>query len=258
MRRAFVNQLMILAVITCGTELSFAQERTQVKFEDVDFHESCFILSLLVETPQYERVKGKPYLDEDLLIDTDSAYQDFQKTSGNARNKVCSRVDFPQVDFSQKTLLGKWASGSCAARGFEKTVIKDDAKKEIVYSVKVLERNMACSGPGLESMNLVAIPKIPKNYKVIFLPAANKNGYQSYSCENGKMIAKDWNGNIVEPRNTPPPGGGVFGVQMDCGGDSMQTMPMEEKKVLIKSGAVNVPPPCPEGTKLEGLFCKKL
>ncbi|MDP2653188.1 MAG: hypothetical protein Q8Q08_04055 [Candidatus Omnitrophota bacterium] len=224
MKRRVWFLLVLFLVLECDSRLSFAQEKIPVKFEEVDIQESCFVLEILVNTPQFERNKGKPYLEEELVIDTDGAYDEFQKTISNARNMACKNVNFPAVDFSSKTLLGKLAGGSCAARDFKKEVYRDDAKKEIVYSVQVIERhdpNVAyfkCAP--VDSINLIAIPKIPKDYKVVFIPPSpdKSKSYRSFGCEDGKMVTRDWNGNIVEPSQAPPPGGGVFGVQMDCGG----------------------------------------
>jgi hypothetical protein len=72
------------------------------------------------------------------------------------------------VDFSKQSVLGLWASGSCAATDFRKEVWRDDAQKRIIYSVSVIESPVSCSGPGLEGLNLIAIPKIPVGYKVSF------------------------------------------------------------------------------------------
>ncbi|MBL0058495.1 MAG: hypothetical protein IPP35_05185 [Elusimicrobia bacterium] len=253
------NQLYkTVSFVLCLPCLAFAQEKSTVKFENVDIQESCYILSAL-DVPQFERDKGKPFLEGEFVLGDNAAYDNFQNTMRSARNMACKEVKFPQIDFTRKTILGNLASGSCAARGFEKSVLRDDSNKEIYYSVKVINSNIdACSGPGLESLNLIAVPKIQKNYKVVFSPAhSDHSAYQQYGCENGKMVARDWNGNIVQPRNISPAGGGVFGVQMDCDGTMIEKMPMAEKKLLIDSGAMNIPPPCPEGTTLDGAYCKK-
>lgn len=259
--QVFSLPFLLLAI---STRHSFAQEKVQdqveVKFENVDFHESCYNLHHLIGTPQYERDTGKPFLEEKLIINDAEDYRNFQNTISNARNLSCKSVEFPSIDFSQKTLLGNWGQGSCAARSFEKVVLRDDSKKKVVYSVKVVNANIgACSGPGLNSLNFIAIPKIPENYKVVFSPPPSDHGdYQQSGCSDGKMITRDWNGNIVNPRNSPPAGGGIFGLQMDCDGTMLEKMTMAEKKLLIDSGAMNIPPPCPEGTTLGGAYCVKI
>src|SRR3989338_5392320 len=213
--------IMGLSLLFTGSpSSSYAQEQIPVTFEDVNIDGHCFVWGTLVNVPQYERDRGEPFLEDEIIIDTEKAYIEFQEKSQNARNMACADVHFPPVDFFQKTLLVKSAMGSCAATGFKKQVLKDDRNKKIIYKVNAIERGMmACSGPGLDSMNIITIPKIPKDYTVEFVPLSNKNDYQSYHCENGKMVARDWYGDIVEPKNTPPPGGGVFGVKMNCSED---------------------------------------
>ena len=106
-----------------------------------------------------------------LVITNDADYQKLfdqknmrQSCAGGDLSKL-----IPQVDFSKETVLGLWSSGSCAAaRVFKKRVAKDDIQKTILYSVEVTHRIMACSGPGPESLNLIAIPAVPPGYKVIF------------------------------------------------------------------------------------------
>jgi hypothetical protein len=259
---SFLFQVFI--ILLWSAHLSYAQEK--INYEELQINKSfCFDWEFLVNVPQYERSQGKPYLDDELVIDSQESYLNFQKKSIPARTQACTNVDFPPIDFSQRTLIAKYASGSCAGMGFKREVLKDNIKKEIIYSVKAIERNIACSGPGLESMNLITIPKVPKDYKVVFSPSFDTSGYQSYTCKNGKMIARDWNGNIVSPRNSPPPGGGVFGVQMDCGNDKMDALQerwknpeLKKYDIIVKLYSM-VPPPCPEDTyELKGkygVFC---
>ena len=52
-------------------------------------------------------------------------------------------------------------------------------------------------------------------------------------------------------------GGGPGGVQIiETNGDPKDFTP-EAKKLFIDSGTKNIPPPCPEGTHVEGEFCRK-
>lgn len=215
MKKVFATSIVIFEALICLSCRCYAESKSPTTFDEVDMQEGCYILSTLIDTPQFERDQGKSFLEDKLIIEDQATYSNFQKTASKARNVACKEVLFPSIDFSQKTLLGNWVSGSCAASGFERSVFKDTEKKEIIYSVRIKERNIACSGPGLYSINLIAIPKVPKGYKVIFKPAPDDHsGYQIYSYENGKTVARDWHGNIVAPRKSPPPGGGVFGVEM--------------------------------------------
>jgi len=85
----------------------------------------------------------------------------------------CSAADAAKtivpVDFTRKTVLGFWAAGSCADAGFDHRVLRDDAGKKLRYTVIIRPGpKPACMGPGPESLNLVAIDKIPAGYKIVF------------------------------------------------------------------------------------------
>lgn len=163
--------LWLWAAMLIGIPKSHAQAQLPVRFEPVDVHEHCFILYRLIGVPESERSKGQPYVPEKLVINTKRAYDAFQRALDMVRNLACKEVNFPSINFAQKTLLVNWASGSCAAFGFTRTAFEDPEKKEIIYSVKVRRRNIGCSGPGLQSLNLIAIPKLQIGYSVKFKSA---------------------------------------------------------------------------------------
>ncbi|MBU4501161.1 MAG: hypothetical protein KKA79_01100 [Nanoarchaeota archaeon] len=72
----------------------------------------------------------------------------------------------PKIDFSQKTLLGKYAQGVGCSIDFKRNVHRDDTNKKIIYSIDVLQEGR-CDMLG-ESMNWVLIPKIPSDYEAEF------------------------------------------------------------------------------------------
>jgi len=73
--------------------------------------------------------------------------------------------NYDTVDFSQYTLLGKYARGNCKAI-FERNATKNEMQKKIFYKVKVYQ----CGSCEInwESMNWVLVPKIPADYNVSF------------------------------------------------------------------------------------------
>ena len=74
-----------------------------------------------------------------------------------------------KVDFARRSVLGLWTAGSCADAGFEHRVLRNDAEKLLRYTVIIRSGpKPACMGPGPESLNLVAIDKIPAGYTVVF------------------------------------------------------------------------------------------
>jgi hypothetical protein len=88
------------------------------------------------------------------------------------RKQSCSDADFKAiatVDFAKKTVLGQWTSGSCDD-SFRRRVLRDDPNKSIIYTVTTVAGRVSgvCMRQVPESLNLIAIPKIPAGYKVIF------------------------------------------------------------------------------------------
>lgn len=81
----------------------------------------------------------------------------------------CLKMDLPPVDFTKKTLLGQFTLGSCGTTGFKREVFRDDKAKTITYFVSAINTIAAClKSSGDQSLNLIAIPKVPSDYKVIF------------------------------------------------------------------------------------------
>lgn len=78
---------------------------------------------------------------------------------------LCDNFVFPEIDFSQKILLGKYVSWGCSA-DISKEVYRDDVNKKIVYSIHIVERG-SCERLGM-AMNWILIPKIPSDYNIKF------------------------------------------------------------------------------------------
>lgn len=69
------------------------------------------------------------------------------------------------IDYSQYSLLGNYASGTCRAV-FMRDVSRDNVSKEVVYRVDVKEQGdceRLWSDP-----NVVLVPRIPDNYTISF------------------------------------------------------------------------------------------
>jgi hypothetical protein len=153
---------VLLAGLACGAAAS-----ENVPFEVLG-GDQCYMFSQLVTT----RAVGNNIVEMplELVINNEKDYK--KLFDPQMVRQSCANVDpsktVPDVDFSKKTVLGLWSEGSCAATGFETKVLRDDIQKTITYSVTVLESQLSCSGPGLEGLNLIAIPKVPSGYKVFF------------------------------------------------------------------------------------------
>ncbi len=93
--------------------------------------------------------------------------QEYQKLL-NYKASIPSCADFqlPPINFSQYTLLGKYAYGGGCSVSFERKIYKDEVNKRIIFSIKVIEK-----GPCemlIGRMNWVLVQKIPSNYNVVF------------------------------------------------------------------------------------------
>jgi hypothetical protein len=73
---------------------------------------------------------------------------------------------FPEVDFSQKTILGNHASGTGCSVDFEKHVYRDKENKRVLYTVEVIEQGL-CEMYGW-SRNLITIDSVPSDFSVEF------------------------------------------------------------------------------------------
>ena len=103
--------------------------------------------------------------EKEFVINTEAEYQDLINYKSSF-SPSCTNFVLPSIDFSQKTLLGKYASGGGCSIDFTKKVHKDDSNKKVVYVIDVIEQGM-CEKLGF-SNNWILIPKIPFNYTVEF------------------------------------------------------------------------------------------
>lgn len=102
--------------------------------------------------------------EKEFVVNTEAEYQDlinYKSTSSRCTNFV-----LPAIDFSKKTLLGKYTSGGGCSIDFAKKVYKDDSNRKVKYVIDVIEQG-ACEKLGFSS-NWILIPKIPSNYIVEF------------------------------------------------------------------------------------------
>lgn len=207
--------IIFTAIIIGGIYFSrYSRNFEKVAFEEVSIDDYCFPFKFYVGVPEYERKAGKQYIDEELVIQNDAEYNKLlefrRRTNENCENiqsetyknqcyfdKSCEQKPLPAVDFSSKTLLGKYTHGSCAATEFEKSLSQDTESKTYLYSIKTKERFLAhCSGSGLQSMNFITVPKISADYIIKFEPLV---GQRKYYVSDGKggWIEKDTQGNVV-------------------------------------------------------------
>jgi hypothetical protein len=128
----------------------------------------CFMFSLLL--PHKMEGNQSIALPLEVIINNEDDYR--KLFDPKIRKQSCSDADFKaitNVDFAKKTVLGLWTSGSCDD-SFRRRVLRDDLNKSIIYTVTTVAGRVsgACMRQVPESLNLIAVPKIPADYKVIF------------------------------------------------------------------------------------------
>jgi hypothetical protein len=153
----------------------------KLEFEEIHLDGYCYpiIFHIKDRLPIFEQ----PIIQNQLVINDEQAYQQFLKIRRGVAGRVCDedkayktcmaeqacmQRNLPPVDFSKSTVLGQYTAGSCGTTGFKREVFKNDKSKTITYFVTAINTIAACSGPGGQSLNLIAVPKVPAGYKVIF------------------------------------------------------------------------------------------
>lgn len=140
--------LIIGAILISGCVQQFA--RSEIQFTEMNEPLSC--------------ISPSDLRDSEFIINSDQEYQallDYKSPSPR-----CEDFQLPSIDFSQYTLLGKYAQGSGCSIDFVRKIYKDNSNNKIIYSIKVDEKGL-CKKLGM-SMNWVLIPKVPSDYTVEF------------------------------------------------------------------------------------------
>lgn len=203
MRKILLSIVPIVFIVVSFLYLYENKTKHEVAYEDVESDQYCFPFDFYIWASEHRREK---FLGEELIINNDREYQELlqyrveencdQTNNDDSKHRCyaknrCENVNLPPIDFAQKTLLAKYTIGSCAATGFNKKVIRDDRSKTYTYSIEVKKRFlMRCNGPGLTSMNLITIPKIPENYTIQFRPKPISRNHYVPDGKGGWMKTK--------------------------------------------------------------------
>ena len=119
---------------------------------------------------------------EDYVAQTESLYQEgfrdylqnraefpdtYQSTPELTYAEFLATCDvFPEVDFSQHSILGYHATGTGCAVTFEKHVYRDDSDRKIFYQLTPIEEG-TCEIT-VHDRNLILVASIPSDYTVDF------------------------------------------------------------------------------------------
>lgn len=114
---------------------------------------------------QVESLYQEGYLDyQQTRLEYPDRYQSTPEMSYEDFLRTCNV--FPDIDFSQNSLLGFQATGTGCSVTFQKHVFRDDKNKLIRYELTVIEEG-GCKND-VNYRNLILVPSIPSDYIVDF------------------------------------------------------------------------------------------
>jgi hypothetical protein len=120
---------------------------------------------------QVESLYQEGYLDyQQARVEYPDRYQLIPEMSYKEFLATCNV--FPDVDFSQYSVLGYQASGTGCNVTFKKHLYRDDRNKAILYELTVVEDG-ACE-KNVNNRNLILVPRIPSGYLVYFSKTLTK------------------------------------------------------------------------------------
>src|SRR3989344_2638716 len=159
-----VTGVFLLGVLTYGGTYLY-EHRYDKSYTLLPVDQSC-AFPFYIEVFDPIQPDETPLLPKELVMNSDNEYQKLLSLRQTWRK--CIQNPLPTVDFSQATVLGRYAIGSCASYGFSRRYERDDNNKTATYTVASKDQMISCSGPGKHSMNLIQVDKIPSDYKIIF------------------------------------------------------------------------------------------
>jgi hypothetical protein len=114
---------------------------------------------------QIESLYQEGYLDyQQTRVENPERYQSIPEMSYKEFLLICNI--FPDVDFSQYSVLGYHATGTGCNITFEKHVYRDDQIKAFLYELTIVEEGV-CE-KDVNNRNLILVPRIPPDYSVAF------------------------------------------------------------------------------------------
>jgi hypothetical protein len=120
---------------------------------------------------QIESLYQEGYLDYlQTRLEYPDRYQSIPEMSYEEFLTTCNV--FPNVDFSEYSVLGYHAKGTGCTVNFGKHVFRDDQDMTIFYELTVVEEG-TCEKVSY-NRNLILVPWIPSNYSVVFSKSEQK------------------------------------------------------------------------------------
>lgn len=100
----------------------------------------------------------------ELTIDSEEDYQKLLQYKVSM--PFCKNFSLPEIDFSQRILLGKFTTGTGCKVSFVRQVFIDELNAKFTYVVGKVQEG-ACE-KFVQSMNWISIPKPPQGYTIEF------------------------------------------------------------------------------------------
>ncbi len=100
---------------------------------------------------------------------TQAEYQHFIDTSPDLHPNPflpCVDYEFPVINFSQKTLLGRTITGGGCTSEVKKDVLRNDYEQTVIYSITTIFTG-TCER-AITDNNFILVPKIPEDYTIKF------------------------------------------------------------------------------------------
>lgn len=149
MKNKFLFFLIISLLLSCNKEDII----TGVIVQEVDL--SICLSSVL----DYET-------DNEFIFKEDSTYDNFLNLHKAEIEQNCENYQFPEIDFSSYSLIGKLTMAEGKIKYYKREVIINDDNSKYIYTITVYTKSF--NKIQAVDYNWVLVPKIPENYTVEF------------------------------------------------------------------------------------------
>lgn len=149
MKNKFILFLIIALLLSCNKEDII----TGVIAQELDL--SICLSSVL----DYET-------DNEFIFKEDSTYNNFLSLHKEEIEQNCVSYQFPEIDFTSYSLLGKLTMAEGKIKYYKREVIIDDENSNYIYNITVYTKSF--NKIQAVDYNWVLVPKIPENYLVEF------------------------------------------------------------------------------------------
>ena len=142
--------LLLLSALSCEKENNNLKE---VNVTSMETELECFRCTI-----------GACY-DCEFVITNKNSYLSLDSLKSDSEE--CTSVQLPEIEFNEKTLLGKCTSiAGCAEVTYYRKVEKNKSTEKYIYTIEIDTSGRAhCYD---RNMNWICVPKIPSNYSIEF------------------------------------------------------------------------------------------